>query len=263
MRTLRTPGCSYSKAKGLKLSLPDGWKALTQDQLWYVFYLLARFAEPVEVKTYLLFRFSGMDVVRHTSVGCDCCLVNEGEIRRHYFHLTTAQIQTLIHRFDYVDHYETMGVRLERIQGFAAVDVILRRVAFSDYLNMERLYQQFLDHRDATALDRLAGMLYRNEDGGKTTLTLDDTERTAVFYWWTYLKSLYSRMFPHFFRPAMPSDTQPENYLQAANAQIRALTDGDVTKEPMVEQTECLRALTELNEKAREADEYKRKYGNS
>ena len=42
------------------------------------------------------------------------------------------------------------------------------------------------------------------------------------------------------------------------NAQVRALTDGDVTKEQQVFDTDCWRALTELDQKAREAEEYRK-----
>lgn len=43
------------------------------------------------------------------------------------------------------------------------------------------------------------------------------------------------------------------------NAQIRALTDGDVTKEPQVLATDVHRALTELDAKIRDADILKSK----
>ena len=46
-----------------------------------------------------------------------------------------------------------------------------------------------------------------------------------------------------------------------ANVQLRALTQGDVTKEEMIKNMDCWRALTELNEKAREAAEFETKYG--
>ena len=47
------------------------------------------------------------------------------------------------------------------------------------------------------------------------------------------------------------------------NAEIRALTGGDITKENQVLSMDCWRALTELNEKAREAQEWNEKYGRS
>ena len=47
------------------------------------------------------------------------------------------------------------------------------------------------------------------------------------------------------------------------NAEIRALTGGDITKENQVLSMDCWRALTELNEKARETQEYNEKYGHN
>ena len=44
------------------------------------------------------------------------------------------------------------------------------------------------------------------------------------------------------------------------DAQIRALTEGDITKEETIKALPCWRALTELNEKAREAKEFHEKY---
>ena len=45
------------------------------------------------------------------------------------------------------------------------------------------------------------------------------------------------------------------------NAQIRALAQGDITKEKEILSMDCWRALTELNEKAREIKEFTQKNG--
>lgn len=42
------------------------------------------------------------------------------------------------------------------------------------------------------------------------------------------------------------------------NAQIRALTAGDITKEARVLEMDCWRALTELDAKAKEAEEMRK-----
>lgn len=67
--------------------------------------------------------------------------------------------------------------------------------------------------------------------------------------------------FRHFFRKVNgDSDISDISILESVNTQIRALTDGDVTKEQLVKQTDCWRALTELDAKAREAEEFRRKF---
>ena len=80
--------------------------------------------------------------------------------------------------------------------------------------------------------------------------------------WFSYVKKQFSKLFRHFFKPA-PEGGKTVNWLEQMNAQIRALTDGDITKERTVLDADCWRALTELDAKAREAEEFRRKYPNS
>lgn len=262
MRILRTPGCTYSEDKGLDLHAPRSWQELTQDQLWYVFFLLARF-QPEEVKTYLLFRLTGMRVEKKVAGGAVCSIRNNGRGKRHLFRIATWQIQSLIHQFDYIDSYENMGVRLERIGDYRAVDVLLADVAFMDYLNMEVWYQKFLDSRDETFLDQIASILYRDSEGSQGDIHDDATARVATLYWFSFTKQRFSQLFPHFFKPAGGQSEPPTGnyYINMVNSQLRALTDGDVTKLQTVKETATLDALAELNEKARESEEFKRRYG--
>ena len=91
-----------------------------------------------------------------------------------------------------------------------------------------------------------------------------------MFYWWASLKEYFSRLFPNFFVPASaPEDgnllgnPKPigKQLRDAMNAQNRALTKGDITKEKEVMAMPTQRALTELDALAEEAEEIKRKYG--
>ena len=71
-----------------------------------------------------------------------------------------------------------------------------------------------------------------------------------------------STAFPHFFRKRESADGEPPtevHFIDLYNAQMRALTGGDVTKEKTVLALDCWRALTELEAKAREAEELERK----
>ena len=261
MRILRSPGCSYSKDKGLDLHAPRSWKELTQDQLWYVFFLLSHFSTPEEVKTYMFLRFTGIQVVMKVAGGARCYIRNNGRGEKHYFDIQTWQIQSLMHQFDYIDSYDSMGVRLDSIQGYCAVDVLLKDVSFIDYLNMEGCYQKFLQTKDEKHIDQLVRYMYRDSENNAAPIQPDDTERLATFFWFGYIKAQFGRLFPHFFKPVGEAQAENVRFLDIANAQLRALTDGDITKEEQVKHTNCLRALTELNEKAREAAEFKKKYG--
>lgn len=75
------------------------------------------------------------------------------------------------------------------------------------------------------------------------------------------LKDLFARQFPEFFQSAGPAydgnllGTTPSTVEASMNAQIRALTKGDVTKESEVLALDTWRALIELNAQAREYKE--------
>ena len=89
----------------------------------------------------------------------------------------------------------------------------------------------------------------------------------SVFYWFASLKQYFAMLFPHFFQP-MSSDNGGNllggssnlfaQLRDSTNAQIRALTGGDVTKEEAIKKMDTHRALTELDAKAREAEEYRK-----
>ena len=259
MKTLRTPHCSYSEDDGLTLHAPKSWKEMTQTQLRYVFFLLTTFSDPVTVKTYMFLRFTGLKVEKKIAGGVCCSLMSDRQARK--INIATWQIQSLLHQFDYIDSYDGMGVRLERIQCYHAVDALLHGLPFVDYLNCEIIYQGFLQSKDDNRMDALARILYRDDDdNAPETLTLTPTERTGTFIWYTSVKLAMAKAFPHFFKPSQ--GTAAPKLMELVNAQLRALTDGDVTKEEKVENMDCWRCLTELDAKAREAAEFEAKYGN-
>ena len=84
-------------------------------------------------------------------------------------------------------------------------------------------------------------------------------ERISIFYWFAALKDAFSRKYSDFFQPIADAATDGNllgssapSVEDAMNAQIRALTKGDVTKEAEVLALDTHRALTELNAQARE-----------
>lgn len=262
MRTARNRRCTYSKADGLSLTAPRSWGELSQDELRLVFRLQSRYAEPVVVKTLLLLRLCGLRVRRKVAGGALVSL--RGQQGSPIIYIAAWQLQSLLHQLDYIDTYEGMGVRLARLQGLHAVDVNLHGLCFADYLNVEKAYQHFLMREDPRFLSEMGRILYRTSDGDAVErLTLSGMEQVAVLAWWAYVKSLFARRFPHLFKPAGQTGERPDAWKlqEAFDAQLRALTDGDVTKEGDVEAVDCWRALTELDAKAREAAEFNAKYG--
>ena len=103
------------------------------------------------------------------------------------------------------------------------------------------------------------------------TLHLTQTKRISVFYWLASLKDFLAKVFKHFFQPVAGASAADGNMIEhggsqyemlqnAVNAQIRALTKGDITKEQQVLSLDTWRALTELDCQAREFEELNSKY---
>lgn len=256
MRHLRTKktvrdSSSSDKAITVRLSCPTAWAELSQKQLRYVLTLMSEGYEDTALKTYIFIRFAGIKVMSRSREGWKC--VHNGTV----FHLRRWQVAECISKLKFVDSYENMSVRLDDIQGFHAVDELLERVPFFNYLKMEIAYQAYIKTKDTVKLARLARLLYC-DDRGKPAESIkpDKAELLGCYLWFAHIKSVFADMFPDFFRRLQPDrDNIPENYdiRATTDAQLRILTDGDITKEESVRNVYCQRALTELNAKAREA----------
>ena len=241
----------------LHLTCPRSWKEMTEEQLRYALHVIGcGMYSSVEGRTLLLLRFTRIEVEKKTADGWLCTVATEGKKNRHTFLLQAWQVQDMIKQLEYVDSYEAFDVRLESIQGFKAVDPLFHRVMFQDYLNMEKYYQGYLATKEQRYALGLAGLLY---PGGVTAI--DDAELTNCIMWFSYVKKRFSKFFRHFFKPA-PEGGKPVDWIEQMNAQIRALTDGDITKETAVLEKDCWRALTELDAKARDAEDFRRRHPN-
>lgn len=267
IKTLRTQAATSSTDKEAKretvsLAAPPSWNAMTQEQLRYTLRMMTVYEDMTAVKTCMFIRFTGIEVLKKNRYGWKCRMEINGKQRAVYLH--TWEVQSFIHQFDYIDTYEDMGCRLDAVCGLVAVDTHLHGVSFADYLMAEKYYQLYMGDRKDEWLDKLAWPLYVHEDGKHSgedgheddkEWTLAPEERLGVFLWFSYVKSVLSRNFKHFFKVSSEGGREPMSLIDQYNVQLRALTDGDVTKEEKVLQLDCWRTLTELDAKAREAAE--------
>lgn len=258
----KTPLSTLSADGVLHLSCPRSWNEMTQEQLRIALhYIGCGLYSPVEYKTMMLIAFTGLRTGEQTPYGWTCTIpvqTKKGE-RKFVFLLQPWQLQSMINQLEYVDSYDTFNVRLESIGDAEAVDALLHGVRFIDYLDMEKYYQGYISTKKTKYIDGLARLLYP----GCEFDSLEDAEKANCIMWYSYIKKQFALYFPHFFRPAPVTEGKPVNWLDQMNAQIRALTDGDITKEQAVFDKDCWRALTELDAKAREAEEFRKKYPKS
>ena len=244
----------------IDLKLPKKWEDLSDKQLRYLFGLLAQNFPAQQVKTYCLFRWSGMQVMHRYGKGWWC------KFAKDEFVIMASQINAAIASLDWLDTVPTLPVRLAKIGSHRAVDAQFQGVPFETFIVCDNLYQGYLATRQYNLLDELAAHLYQTQ-----RIKLTDGERVGVFYWFASLKTFFAKVFKHFFQPvgnASGADgnmiehggSQYEMLQNAVNAQIRALTKGDITKESEVLSLDTWRALTELDAQAREYEELNKQY---
>ena len=244
----------------INLIVPQGWHELDDKQLRYVYSLIAKEFSADEIKTLALLHFSGCKVIaRHDN---NSFLLKHG---KNLFQTSGTQLAEVIPSLGWLDAIPASPVRLRKLRNHASVDAEFQGVPFETYIVVENLYQGFLSTQKDALLDDIAHVLY---PGCSATLTPE--ERISIFYWVASLKDMFARRFPDFFVNKAPygDDFQPatadaENLLgsspnigkqlqESMDAQIRALTKGDITKEREILSLDTWRALTELNAQAKE-----------
>ena len=249
-------------SKTIDIKLPTRWEDLTQKQLRYLFGLIAQGYSIDEVRTFCLFRWNKITILhRYGDNGYMC---KKGKQR---FAITALQVAQAIVALDWIKTLPATPIRLERIGRLRAIAADFQEVPFETFIICDNLYQGYISTQDDKLLDEMAHHLYRSKYFS-LIIRLSPADRINVFYWFASLKAMFSREFRNFLQPAtsdnanlLNSDRSQYEILTAAvNAQIRALTKGDVTKESEVLALDTWRALTELDALAREYQELNSKY---
>lgn len=239
--------------KMITINLPRSWEELTDKQLYYVYNLISDNLSLPQIKTLCFMRWGNLRV--DGRVG-DNYIIIRGKDK---FSVSHHLIADAIHSLDWINDSPATPVRISRIGGKDALDASFYGVPYEKYLYLDNLYQGYLATQSHSLLEQMFQILYDSQ------ARPNKTEKISVFYWWCSLKSLFSRSFPHFFQTANTDNSPEENIHQklkdAMNAQIRALTKGDITKEAEVLKMDVWRALTELDAIAYENQELDRKYG--
>ncbi|MBR5688475.1 MAG: hypothetical protein IKX36_11065 [Prevotella sp.] len=262
----------------LNIYLPTSWASLTDKQLLMVYSLFARDLSAPEVKTLCLMKWNKLEVLYKHSNNTYCVK----QRRKHFFHpprgrrgrlITSSQIQAATSTLDFLDSFPPEPIRLSHIGRHRALPADFEGVPFEKYLYLENLFQGVLhmssnNGHTSTLLNSQTPKLLK--DMSQVLYDCDNikpsqAQLVSVFYWFASLKQYFARLFPHFFQPL---NDQTTNLLAAqslfdqlrdsTNAQIRALTGGDITKEVTIKQLDTWRALTELDAQAREAEEYRK-----
>lgn len=231
--------------------VPQGWHELSDKQLRFVYDLLAKEYSSDEIKTLCLLQWSATKVIGRNDNGA--YLLKKGKI---LFEVTPLTLAELLPHLDWLGSLPTVPVRISKINRCHALPADFSEVPFETFIICDNLYQGYLTTQNDELLDQLGATLY-----GKS-IDFKPYERINIFYWFAALKDSLSRKYSDFFQPTSDAATggnllgsSAPSVEDAMNAQIRALTKGDVTKEAEVLALDTHRALTELNAQAREYKE--------
>lgn len=231
--------------------VPGSWEEMSDKQLRYVYQLLADEFATDEIKTLFLLKWSGTKVLGRQDSGS--YLVKLG---KQMFELTPLTLAELLVNLDWLGSTPTSPVRPSKMNRRQALAADFQGVPFETFIVCDNYFQGYLQTQQDYLLDEIGRIVYQD-----AKLKFLPWQRIAIFYWMVALKDLFAQQFPEFFQPSgSASDgnllgTTPSSVEASMNAQIRALTKGDVTKEAEVLALDTWRALTELNAQAREYKE--------
>ena len=223
-----------------------------------VYSLFARDLSASEVKTLCLMKWNGLKVL--SQLPDKRFLTKRG---KEVVPLSTRQIQQATSVLDFLDSFAPMPVRISRIGKYRALPADFEKVPFEQFLYVENLFQGYLNTQSDELLLQMAQVLYASDH-----VKPDKAQLVGIFYWIASLKQYFAGLFSNFYKPAgansddnLLGSGQPDIYRQlrdTTNAMIRALTGGDITKEERIMKMDTWRALTELDAKAREAEELRK-----
>lgn len=180
--------------------------------------------------------------------------------KKEYF-ITPEQVAALLDSVKWMREIPKNPVRLDHVGRFDAIEADLTGLPFGKWLEIENLWQGYNITHDDGLLRQMGEILYP----GAEARMFNEAEALGIFYWIASVKQMFARRFPSFFKPSGSDEEGAPvdfNTLQrSVDAQIRALTKGDVSKEDLIYDTDTTRALTELDAQAKEYEELTKKYG--
>lgn len=237
----------------MNIFVPKSYSELTPAQTRWLFRMIIRNPEmnTIELKTIAFLRFANIRVITRDHETGDF-LVKFG---RTIVRIDAGQIAGATRHLDWILFPPATPWRPQRIAWRKPTEADFSEITFRTFLTIDNLYQGYLQTEDISLLLQIARHLVP-----RPRRPFRQWELLAIFKWIESVKDFFARKFPNFFqpvgesdslsgKPALPTRKQLED---AMNAQIRALTKGDITREEEILDMPCWRALIELDAQARE-----------
>ena len=254
------------------LSLPAGWHELSPAQYRWLIHLLTgsdkrslrSHSSPLsegEIRILAFLRFAGIRVIGRKGREW-LCRFPSGK----YAGVSSEQIALAARNLDWIFKPLPRPWRPDRIAGRRAIPANLATLGVGQFLALDNLYAGALSAPEGKAggiIRQMAKILLKP---GVLPLRLTPAHHYTLIQWFSAVKMQLTKQYPDFYSES-PSEASlspeqgitPHRLRQAMNAQIRALTKGDITKEEQILSLPMERAMTELNALAKEYAELKAK----
>lgn len=243
----------------IDISIPNSWSKLSQRQLKSVFSFMSSESLSLhQCKLLLAFKFAG---IKFYGLHPEGALVRCDGV---FCYLDEDDLLAIAHEMDFIEEDPQIPVRLFEIKHRKAVHPLLRDLSFAKWLAIENLYYGFLETKDVALLNEVLSILYPKS--GKFSAFVKtfksrkiDFSHINAIKWLSSFKKYLERRYPEIYKRINPdssvagSSISQKKLLESMNAQIRALTKGDITKNEAVLDMDLHSALIELDALALEA----------
>lgn len=241
--------------KELNFKFPKSWAELTQKQLKAVLVFLSTYPATTALVRITCY-FANLVIVKKVGNGqFSCRLATHSGV--HTIVISSVEVAAMTEALEWVLQPGDTPVILEELYGRKSIDAELHGVDFETYIALDNLYQGYLMSSDENAVCEMANLIYPSNVNRVEDITeLQPYELFSICQWFTQVKMLFAKSFPNFFKPVGGSSEC--SMVDVMNAEILALTGGDITKEDEVLHKDTWRALTYLDAKAKEAEEFRK-----
>ena len=248
----------------IELTAPRNYREMTEKQLRYVAALQLKKTKEEAIWTKCFIHFTGITPIG----GTDAIYYFAKKHLKGFFSMQINEINAFAKKLDFLT-CRYIGIRpIKKIGKYRPCDELLRDITFQQYLDAENYYQAFLFTKEEIHLFSLMATLYRipgtnydseiSEKALKRMAKCDEITRLTVIMWMVGIKEDFSDRFNHLFNRLDVSEDEPTtapDMLGIIRNQIRMLSGGDITKENSVLASPAWSALSEMNDKCREAKE--------
>ena len=250
----KTPYSSSDlRPKEIHLKVPAAWEELNDEDL-HIAYNMTINSRLVDVAKVVFFMNRNGLQLRPLSDGNPEGLFSRNGRR---LPMTAADFALVLEELSWMEEEPRFpSPRLIAYGHGSHIDPLLHDVPFFDYLKIENLWQGYLRSQDKEALLSIAHIIYRDKEIWRKDERMEEEGMVyGVAVWCKHLHEFFFSKWSDLFRTSPNPDAPAPDLEEVMNAEIRALTGGDITKEAQILSSDTWRALTELNEKAREARE--------